>query len=128
MTGGELLTVAQIATPVVVGGIGWLVRNSLARFTDQLDSLRQAQAKDAADLAEHVRVQESACDKHMASNAAAYSEIAETKVDREDWIRESTRNRQTQEKLVEGLARIEGRLGIGVRLLKSGEGDGENRG
>lgn len=128
MTGGELLTVAQIATPIVVGGIGWLVRNALARFTDQLDSLRQAQAKDAADLAEHVRVQEASCDKHMASNAAAYNEIAEAKVDREDWIRESTRNRQTQERLVEGLARIEGRLGIGVRVLKSGDGDGENRG
>jgi hypothetical protein len=118
--------VAQLATPVIMGGVGWLVKNALARFTDQLESLRLAQAKDASDLAAHVELQRENCDKHMSANASAYSEVVENKVDREDWIRECARSRQTQEKLVEGLARIEGRLGIGVQVLNAGGEHGKD--
>ena len=121
MTGAEILTGAQIATPVIMGAVGFLVKNALARFTDKLELLQTAQTKNAADLAAHVEAQRANCDKHMSDNAAAYGEVVENKVDREDWIRECARSRQTQEKLVEGLARIEGRLGIGVRVMPAGD-------
>jgi hypothetical protein len=124
MTFTEVLTVAQIGTPVAMLVIGFLGRNALGRFTDQIKALQISQAKTAADLTEHVRDQTVNCDRHMAENAAAYGDVVESKVDREDWIRECARSRQTQEKLVEGLARIEGRLGISVRVMPAGEEHG----
>lgn len=40
----------------------------------------------------------------------------DAKVSREDFIRETSRTRQTLEKLIEGQARIEGKMDIGTRI------------
>lgn len=110
MTSSELLTLAQVATPVVLAVGGWLLRNSLARFTDQIAALQQAQQRHAANL-----------DKHTKEDEAEHTALLNQKVDREDWIRETSRSRITMERVVESLARMEGRMDVGTRIAAAVE-------
>lgn len=80
----------NLLSPFVLGVIGWLMRNSMARFTDRIESLE--------------------------SWKMSVEEQLQAKVSREDFIREQARTRQTLERLIEGLARLEGKLDIGTRI------------
>lgn len=81
MTFAEFVSVANVATPIAVGIVGVLWRNSVGRL-----------------------------EKDYGALATRVNELEETRVEKETFIREGSRTRDTLEKLVEGQARIEGRL------------------
>ncbi|MCK6483743.1 MAG: hypothetical protein L6R00_06380 [Phycisphaerae bacterium] len=115
MTFDELLRVANILTPVLVAIVGFAVRQTLARISDRIARLEDDRRGDI---------------KRMIAAEERMDVMAETFVRREDWIREQARTRQTLERLVEGQARMEGKidaassLAVTARLLAARpEGD-----
>lgn len=103
MTGAEI---AQWASPVLLTGIGWLLRNSLGRVTDRI--------------------------RRLEARTAETEERLQACASREDFIREMSRTRNALEKLMEGQARVEGKLDAGTRIASAiealrdqkGQGDG----
>lgn len=80
----------NLLSPVVIAVLGWSIKNTIKGVTDRVDKLETWQTAVRRDL--------------------------EEKASREDFIRESARNRQTLEKLIEGQARLEGMLDVGTRI------------
>lgn len=93
---------ANIATPIVVAIFGGLIRQSIGRITDRLERLERR------------------ADQSDERNKEIRSEL-ERRVQREDFIRESSRTRNTLERLLDGQARLEGRLDVGVRIAAAVE-------
>jgi hypothetical protein len=75
----ELLIAAQIATPIVVGAVGWLVKRSIAGIDARQDKTEE-------------RVER----------------LELNSVGKEDWLRESGRIAQRQDKMIEDLAELKG--------------------
>lgn len=90
MTTQELIGIANV---VVIPFVSYLFRGWLKQFTHRLAALENWQMR---------------IDQEMSA-----------KVSREDFIRESSRTRQTLERLAEGQARIEGKMDIGTRIAAS---------
>lgn len=106
MTTGEVTSILNIAVSLVVTVVGFIYKQAVGRITDRIEKIEKDQAADRATL-EAVRK------ATVEAAAKAHDEIDDLrrdKVDREDFIREASRNRITQEKLVEGLARLEGAI------------------
>lgn len=115
MTFDELLRVANILTPVLVAIVGFAVRQTLARISDRIARLEDDRRDDVERL--------------MAAEAQMQA-MGDTFVRREDWIREQARTRQTLERLVEGQARLEGKLdasalSAAARLIATRHENGE---
>lgn len=121
VTTSEIISLANIVTPIVVGVVGWLVRQSMGRITDRIEALERKRDALELEVIELRRV------SHAEVDAAR-----EASVSRIDWIRESSRMRLTLERLVEGQARLEGRMDMGTRIataierLNEGNGGGED--
>lgn len=115
MTGVEIaLSIASTATPVITGVIGYIVRQSMGRMNDRMERMERDSAADRATIE---AVRRAAIDAASSAHAGL-DELRDDTVRREDYIREAARNRQVQERLVEGLARVEGKLDIGVRVAQ----------
>lgn len=72
---------------------GWLVRSAFGRVGDRIKNVEHRQDKHERDI----------------------ESVREKAVQREEFIREIARTRNTLEKLTEGFARIEGKLEIAFR-------------
>lgn len=88
-------TVVLLINSIVVPVVGWLVKQSMGRMTDRLERLE--------------------------SRTTGLEKDMDNRVTREDFIRETARTRNTLEKLVEGQARLEGKLDTGVRIAAAVE-------
>lgn len=97
--------IAQWAPTVVLGVIGFLIRNSIGRYGDRI---ARVETDVAANHAQHIATFE-AMDKQL-------RDIAKGKADRDEFIRESARTRLSLEKLSEGIATINGKLDSGVHI------------
>lgn len=98
-------TIAQWAPTVVLTILGWLIKNSIGRFGDRIKRVETDLISRTAEMA--------------ASHEALVRRVAElneNKADREDFIRESARTRQSLERLSEGVAKINGKLDSGIHI------------
>lgn len=86
-------TAVALANCVIVPIVGWLLRNSLGRFTDRLE-----------------RVERQVID---------HEEKIDAKVSDEEWLRESMRLRNDVQRMGETLARIEGKTDSTLMLATS---------
>lgn len=93
----HVLRAANILTPVVVAGVGWLIKNAIGRVTDRVERLEVRQR-----------------DTEFALDA-----MREQKVSREDWVRETTRTTQKLDRLCEGQARIEATMNVAVAVSEA---------
>lgn len=111
----DLLRAANIATPVIVAIIGFAVRQMMARMLDRIARLEADRRDDV---------------ERLMTAEMQMQTLGETFVRREDWIREQARTRQTLERLVEGQARLEGKLdasalSAAARLIAARNENGE---
>jgi len=83
----NLLAVAQLATPVVVGGLGWLIKRAI----NDIDRRQQN--------TEHRVLQ-----------------LERNTVGKEEWLRDSNISRMRQEKILEDLAELKGQNRAGVEI------------
>jgi hypothetical protein len=102
MTSGNWITFVQIAATIVMAWIGWSLRTMKACI--------RAEMKVIANDVDAVR-----------RRLTEAEDDIERKVSREDFIRESSRNRQILERLMEGQARLEGKMDVGTRIAASVE-------
>lgn len=107
------MPLVQLVFGVVIGWIGWSVR-----------AIKRCIEKDLAKVKMEFEIRESA----LAARLARVEVACETKADREDSIREAARTRITLERLIEGQARLEGKLDAGARIAAAIEGLREGHG
>ena len=98
-------TIAQWAPTVVLTVLGWLIKNSIGRFGDRIKRVETDLIAKHAEMAA----------KHDALEGRVL-ELSDNKADREDFVREAARTRQSLEKLSEGVATINGKLDAGVHI------------
>ncbi|MCB9852779.1 MAG: hypothetical protein H6819_06760 [Phycisphaerales bacterium] len=96
---------AQWAPSVVLGVIGWLLKNSIGRFGDRITRVESDVVAKHAEMAA----------RHDALNQRVM-ELDESKANKEDHIRETARTRQSLEKVSETVARIDGKLDSGMHI------------
>lgn len=105
MTFDQALQVANLASPILLGGIGWFLRQAMGRVTDKIESHDEQLDRLEQDMRSH----RTALDSDIRN-------LRDTTVRREDWIRESTRTNLKLDRLLETLARLEGKVDVGAPL------------
>jgi hypothetical protein len=86
-------------SPALIAVLGWFFKQALGRVTDRIDRLESRAAQAEREI----------------------QATRENAVSRESHIRESSRVRTTLETLLQGLARVEGKMDIGNRIATSME-------
>lgn len=136
-------SVSQWAPTAVLGIVGWLLKNSVGRFSDQIarvqtdhEALRNRVENEHDEIIRQVdmRTAELAAGQEILTKQLR--SVAQNKADREDFVREAARSRLAMEKLVESVARLEGKLDSGVHIatginrlaeaMEKKERDGQN--
>lgn len=97
----EWMPVVQLVFGAVISWIGWSVR-----------SIKRCIEKDIGKMQAEFELRGNALDARLRQVEAA----CEKKADREDSIREAARTRITLERLIEGQARLEGKLDGAARI------------
>jgi len=85
--GGNILVAVQVATPIVVGTVGYLIKRAIGEM-----------------------------DRRQTRTEARVERLEENTVDKEDWLRESGFARQRQEKIIEQLAELKARSDYGAEI------------
>lgn len=113
-----VIGVLQFAGGVILAWVGWSVRVLKKCILQEVAMVR-------GEVAELKRRQDEA-DRQRALRDADVEGQLDAKASREDFIRESARNRLLMERLIEGQARLEGKLDAGTRIAASLERLNEN--
>jgi len=86
--------IAQIVSPILIGLIGAWFKATVGRINDRHDEFN----------------------RRLARHEAEISQLQETTVKREDWIRESARTCRKLDHLIEGQGRIEGKAEMATAI------------
>lgn len=108
MTGlavSDWIAIANIASPVVLGAIGYLIKRSLADMDRRITAMEVANKEDD---------QARAC--YVEQHRIEHRELEGNVVGKEDWLRESGMARQRQEMILGELQILRGKQEMGVEI------------
>lgn len=111
----QWITIANFATPVITALIGFMFRQWMGRVTDRVGRIE----KDMIELQQERLRDAALADTRHATVGQQFTTMRDDTVRREDWIRETSRVRQTLEKVVVEIARLDGKLDAGTRIATS---------